>query len=196
MSLLRRLGILVMTVLWGGALLASARDEANGASRVKGEFALMDARTGKAVASKQLRGKVQLVFFGFTHCALTCPVGLSRVRDTLKELGPDAARVAAIFITTDPERDTAQVMRDYVANFGPEIIPLVGGKKAIAKAMRSFRLEAEKTAIKSGDDYQMDHPAIFYLLDGQGHYVTTLPSNGDPPALAKQIRVLLQGLTG
>jgi len=162
-----------------------------GAARIRGEFHLRDARDGKALSSADLRGKVQLVFFGFTHCALTCPVGLSRVRDALTELGVDAGRVAPLFITTDPVRDSAGVMREYAANFDPRIIPLVGDKKAIAAAMRSFRLEAQKTAVKSALDYQMDHPAIVYLMDAEGRFQGVMPSNGSPKTLARRIRQIL-----
>ncbi len=162
-----------------------------GAARIQGEFHLNDARNGKPLRSADLRGKVQLVFFGFTHCALTCPVGLSRVRDALAELGADADKVAPIFITTDPARDSARVMREYAANFDPRIIPLVGDKKAIAASMRSFRLEAQKTAVKSALDYQMDHPAIVYLMDAEGRFQGVLPSNGSSKALARRIRQIL-----
>lgn len=186
---MRILGILLLSLLTA-APAPSAGTSA--AALVQGRFRLLDARDGKPTASADFKGKVQVVFFGFTHCRLTCPVGLQRLAQVLDALGGDAGQVVPLFITTDPKRDTAGLMRDYAANFSAQIIPLVGSEKAIHAAMRSFRLEAEKVEMRSEDEYQMEHPAIFYVMDKNGRFATTLPSNGDAKELATRIRSLLK----
>lgn len=169
-------------------LLASALPGAGTADLISGRFKLSDARDGKAVSSATYHGKVQLVFFGFTHCRLVCPIGLHKAAQALDLLGEDAAQVAPLFITTDPARDTPKLMREFTANFSPAIVPLVGTRRAIDAAMRSFRLEAQKVEQKSADEYQMDHPAIFYVMDRQGRFVRTLPSGGNTADIAAQLR--------
>lgn len=185
---MKALAVLLLLCLPG----LSSGSDSSAESLVKGKYRLSDARGGKTVTSADFKGKVQLVFFGFTHCRLTCPVGLARLGRTLEALGDARSQVVPLFITTDPRRDTPAVMKAYVANFPGGIIPLVGSPNALAAAMRSFRLEAQKTEAKSEDDYQMDHPAIFYVMDRNGRFAMTLPSNGEPEELAGRIRGILK----
>ncbi len=159
---------------------------------VKGGFKLKDARDGKAVTQASYKGKVQLLFFGFTHCRLTCPTGLARLAATLQALGPDADQVAALFVTTDPQRDTPALMAEYAAAFSPRIIPLHGSPRALAEAMRSHRVEAERVEEAPDGSYQMDHPAIFFVMDREGRFVETLPSNGKAEDLAGRLRKVLK----
>lgn len=158
---------------------------------IKGGFKLSDARSGRAVSDADFHGKIQLVFFGFTHCPLTCPIGLQRMAEALKLLGPQSSKVAPIFITIDPERDDARTMREYAAAFNPAIVPLLGSREATHLAMRSFRLEAQRTEVKSGSEYQMDHPALFYVMDAKGKYLQTLASGADPRDLAAALKKII-----
>ena len=96
--------------------------------------------------------------------------------------------MAPLFITLDPARDSAAVVRDYAAQFSPAILPLRGTPQATAAAMRAFRLQSEKYQATSEIDYQLDHPALFFLLDPQGRYLRTLSSNLPPAELAKELR--------
>lgn len=155
---------------------------------VKGGFRLTDVRDGRTVTAASYAGRVQLVFFGFTHCRLTCPTGLSRMAGMLEALGKDADKVVPLFITTDPKRDTPALMQEYAAAFSPRIIPLHGSPIALAAAMRSHRLEAEKVEEAPDGSYQMDHPAIFFVMDRQGRFIETMPSGGDPKELARRLR--------
>lgn len=155
---------------------------------VKGGFRLVDVREGKIVTQAAYAGKVQLVFFGFTHCRLTCPTGLGRMAGILEALGKDADKVAPLFITTDPERDTPALMAEYAGAFSPRIVPLHGSKRALAAAMRAHRVEAEKVEEASDGSYQMDHPAMFFVMDRQGRFLETLPSGGDVKDLTRRLR--------
>jgi protein SCO1/2 len=169
------------------ALLAAA---AGAAPLVQGRFKLSDTRSGKTVDQNSYKGRLRLVFFGFTQCRVTCPVGLARMGEALRLLGKDAAHVAPIFITIDPSRDTAAVMKDYAAAFSADIIPLRGSPAAVAAAMRSFRLESQRVD-EGGGSYQLEHPALIYLMDRDGAYLDALSSSGDAAALVRRVRQAL-----
>jgi protein SCO1/2 len=156
---------------------------------VQGRFDLSDARNGQRVTQASYPGHLRLVFFGFTRCRGTCPRGLDRLKKTLDLLGPQAAQVAAFFIGIDPGRDTAADLAAYAANFDTRIVPLAGKPQALAAAMKSFRLEAQK--VGSGGDYQLEHPAIIYLMDRQGRFLETLSIWDEPKDLAARIQKAL-----
>ncbi len=172
------------------AALAARSWGASSTPPIEGRFDLRDASSGARVTQESYQGRYRLVFFGYTHCPLTCPLGLHTLSRVLSDLGPDAKSVAALFITIDPARDKADVVRRYLAGFDPRITGLVGGPAAIAKAMRSFRLEAERVPGSGGDVFE--HPAIIYVMDRRGHYVDVLPSAGDPATLAARLRIILK----
>ena len=157
------------------------------AALLSGDFELMDSASGQWVRRSSFDGKFRLVFFGFTHCKVVCPRGTWAMGQALDLLGSDADRLVALFITTDPERDSAPVVRRFVSNFSERIIGLVGDRASIDQAMKSFRTQAEKIEIESADVYQMDHPAIFFLMGPSGNYLKTLSSYDLPADLAAQI---------
>jgi protein SCO1/2 len=171
-------------------LLCLLAANALGAPLIQGRFQLKDARDGHAVTQASYQGRLRLVFFGFTHCRVTCPVGLARLGEALRLLGKDADHVAALFISIDPARDTAAVMKDYAAAFHPDIVPLTGSPKAVAAAMRGFRLESQRVD-EGGGSYQLEHPALIYLMDEGGAYLDVLPSGGDAAALVRRVRQAL-----
>lgn len=158
---------------------------------IGGGFKLIDAKTGKSVSEDTYNGRVRVVFFGFTNCTTICPVGLFNLSQTLNHLGDERDQVQALFITTDPERDSPEVITAYVSNFADDIVGLTGTDQQLAQANRAFRTEAVKVQIQSEDVYQMDHPGIFYLMDRHGHFIQTMDSAGDPKKLAVQVRTAL-----
>lgn len=180
-----RLG-LVMALLLGLGPGLQAHDSH---ALIKGDFRLIQAKNGATVTQRSYRGKFRLVFFGFTHCPLTCPLGLQTLEALLRELGPEAAKFQCLFITIDPERDTPRAMAAYLEGRDPRIAGLTGSKRAIQKAMRAFRLEAER--VGQGQDYVLEHPAIIYVMDKDGRYLKTLPSQGPLDASLKYLRGLL-----
>jgi len=116
-----------------------------------------------------------LVFFGFTHCPDICPAELQVIAASLDELGPKAEEVVPIFVTLDPERDTPEVMADYVKNFGSRFVGLTGSAEAIAEAAKAYRVAFSKFENKDavGDDnYSIDHSAFVYLMGRDGEYIT------------------------
>jgi protein SCO1 len=156
---------------------------------VGGPFQLTD-QSGKAVTDADMKGKPFLVFFGFTHCPDICPTTLFDMSQLMKELGPDADRTGALFITVDPDRDTPKVMKDYLSNFDPHVRGLTGDPAAINAAIRAYRVYAKKVPLENGD-YTMDHTALVYLMDKNGHFVAPFDVSRTPAAEAADLRRFL-----
>ena len=146
----------------------------SGKALVGGPFKLVDQH-GKTVTDKDFRGRYMLVFFGFTHCPDICPAELQVISAALDALGPKAEKVVPVFITLDPERDTPEVMGDYVKNFGTNFVGLSGSAEAIAEAAKAYRVAYQKFEYKGKDGnygYSIDHSALLYLMGPDGQYVT------------------------
>ncbi len=156
---------------------------------VGGPFQLTD-QNGKAVTDADMKGRPFLVFFGFTHCPDICPTTLFDTSQLMKELGPDADRTGALFITVDPDRDTPKVMKDYLSNFDPHVRGLTGDPAAINAAIRAYRVYAKKVPLENGD-YTMDHTALVYLMDKNGHFVAPFDMSRTPAAEAADLRRFL-----
>lgn len=143
----------------------------NGAA-IGGAFTLTDQH-GKQVSDADFRGKVMLVFFGFTHCPDICPVTVATLSNVMKELGGAADKVAPVFITVDPRRDTSQAMKAYLANFDPRIAGLSGTPKAIKQAASAYKVYFSETGgadKKPGEDYMVNHSSIVYMMGTDGSY--------------------------
>jgi protein SCO1 len=153
---------------------------------VGGPFQLQD-QNGKAVTDADMKGKPFLVFFGFTHCPDICPTTLFDMSQLMKELGPDADRTGALFITVDPARDTPKVIKDYLSNFDPHLRGLTGDPAAVAAALKAYRVYAKKVPLDGGD-YTMDHTAVVYLMDKDGRFVAPFNLKQTPEAAAAQLR--------
>ena len=137
---------------------------------IGGPFQLTN-QAGQVVTDKDLRGKPTLIFFGYTHCPDVCPTSLFEISEVLRAMGKEADRVNAYFITVDPERDTAAVMKDYLSSFDPHLQGLTGDPEAVAKVLSAYRVYSRKIPLKDGD-YTMDHTALIYLMDRDGHFVS------------------------
>ena len=138
-------------------------------SSVGGPFTLID-QGGKTITDADFKGKPFLVFFGFTHCPDVCPTTLYEISEVLKQLGPDASKTAALFITVDPERDTPEELKRYISSFHQGIVGLTGSQTAIDAVKREYRVFAKKVPTKDGD-YTMDHTAVVFLMDKQGNFI-------------------------
>jgi protein SCO1 len=153
---------------------------------VGGPFQLQD-QNGKAVTDADMKGKPFLVFFGFTHCPDICPTTLFDMSQLMKELGPDADRTGALFITVDPARDTPKVIKDYLSNFDPHLRGLTGDPAAINTALKAYRVYAKKVPLENGD-YTMDHTALVYLMDKNGRFIAPFDVSRTPAAEAADLR--------
>ncbi|MBN8942653.1 MAG: SCO family protein [Rhizobiales bacterium] len=155
-------------------------------SAIGGAFSLID-QTGKPVTEKDLAGKPSLVFFGFTHCPDICPTKLFEMTQMLDRLGPDAQRVNVAFVTVDPARDTKELLATYLGSFHPRILGLTGTEEQVAQAMRAYRAFARKVP-QDGGNYTMDHTVFVYLMDRNGHFVSTFDVQRDPAVAASDLR--------
>jgi protein SCO1/2 len=156
---------------------------------IGGPFSLTD-QNGRSVTDQDLKGSPFLVFFGFTHCPDVCPTTMFEISEILKRLGPGGERVRALFITVDPERDTAAALKDYVSSFDPHIIALTGDEASIAAVAKAYRAIYRRVPLKEGG-YTMDHTAIVYLMDKQGRFVSPFSLRRPADAAAAELRKYL-----
>lgn len=160
----------------------------SGVALVGGPFTLTD-QDGRTVSEKSFAGKYMLVFFGYTYCPDICPTELQVMSAALDQIGPVADRIQPIFISIDPARDTPEVLKSYVGNFGPRLIGLTGTPEqiaAVAKAYRVYYARAGNTA--SATDYLMDHSSIIYLMGPDGRFLTHMAYTTDAAKLAAQLK--------
>ncbi len=186
-GLLGLLGLAVLLLVAGPRLGGGGAVEAPVA--IGGPFTLEDG-TGAAVSDAAFRGRWMLVYFGYTHCPDACPTALNDMANALDLLGPQRRRVAPLFITVDPERDTPAVMRDYVQAFGAQITGLTGTTAQVEAAEKEYRVYAAKHPTKDGG-YDMDHSSIIYLMDPAGKFVAIFNDGTNPQEMAERMRTLI-----
>ena len=168
-------GVALGASLIGGALLAGCKDkppsfkstDITGADYGK-SLTLTDASTGKPVSLEDFHGKLVMLFFGFTHCPDVCPTTLLKAAQVRKQLGAEGERMQVLFVTVDPERDTPEVLSQYVPAFDPSFIGLRGDPAETGKAAREFKVFYQKVPNRDGTSYNVDHTAASYILDTEG----------------------------
>jgi len=136
-------------------------------------FSLIDSN-GRRVTQGDLRAKPTAIFFGFTHCADICPTTLFDMNLWQERLGTEADKMQVWFVTVDPERDTPQVMQDYLSNFAPGVLGISGAADAVHAMVKSFNIVAEKVDM-GGGDYSYDHTAAIILLKKGGARHSIIP---------------------
>jgi len=169
-------------------LLASQREAVSEAA-IGGPFQLIDDR-GQAVSDEALRGKPSVIYFGYTFCPEVCPTTLSDMAGWIKELGRDADKFNFVFITVDPQRDTAKVMHSYVNSFDPRIRGYTGTPEQTAAAAHAYKVFFQRVPLPGGG-YAMDHSTSIYLMDGRGRYVDRIAYQEDEKSALKKLRSLL-----
>jgi protein SCO1/2 len=148
---------------------------------------------GKPRTLADFRGKVVTVFFGFTHCPDVCPTTLAEMAQVVKDLGPDGDKVQVLFVTVDPERDTPQVLKQYVPSFNPSFLGLYGDLEATTRATKEFKVYFQKQPAKAaGGSYNVDHGAGTFILDREGRLRLFSQYGQGPAALVHDIRILLR----
>ena len=157
-----------------------------------GSFSLVD-HTGQPVTDVDYRGRFLLIFFGYTFCPDVCPVDLQIVSKAVDALGKSATHVQPIFITVDPERDTADVLTHYVSHFHPRLIGLTGTPEQIAMAAQNYvviyikAMEASSNVDDEHAQYLVDHSALIYLLGPDGRFRAAFSHGTDPHKIAAAI---------
>ena len=185
-----------LAIALGALLLAACNQQAafQGSdvtgSKFGRDFHLTD-HTGKPRALADFRGKVVVIFFGYTQCPEECPTTLSRLAAAMKKLGPDAARVQVLLVTVDPERDTPAVLSQYVPAFDPTFLGLYGDTAATAEVAKEFKVLYQKEPGPTPGTYSMDHSTGTFIFDTQGRLRVYESYAQGPDALAHDIRALL-----
>ena len=154
------------------------------------DFQLYD-HTGKVRQMADFRGKVVVLFFGYTHCPDVCPTTMGELALVMKELGNDAGQVQVLFVTLDPERDTQALLAQYVPAFNPAFLGLYGDAAATLLTAKAFRIFYEKQPGKTPDSYTLDHTAASYVFDREGRLRLFVRYGQNGSDLVKDIRQLL-----
>jgi len=189
----RMLGVALVTL----ALAACGPDKAKfQSSDVSGasfghDFSLVD-HNGKTRTLADFKGKAVVIFFGYTQCPDVCPTTLAALAEAMKRLGPDADRVQVLFVTVDPERDTPQLLAQYVPAFDPRFLGLYGDAEATARTAREFKVIYQKVPGATAGSYTMDHSAGTYVFDPQGRLRLYVSNGQGPDVFVHDLRELLR----
>jgi protein SCO1/2 len=170
------LGALVVEYRYLNAPGASVGESAvPSAVSIGGPFTLIDQQ-GVTRHADDFRGKLMLIYFGYTYCPDVCPTELQTMSDALDKLGATGEAVQPIFITVDPQRDTTEQLKNYAENFHPRLLALTGSVAQIAEVAHAYKVFYQ--SVKRGDgEYLVDHSSIVYLMDRDGRYVTHFGGN-------------------
>ena len=154
------------------------------------DFQLPDV-DGKPRSLADFRGKAVVVFFGYTQCPDVCPTTLQEIAEAKKLLGPDGDKVQGLFVTVDPERDTADVLKAYMGNFDPTFLALRGTPEQLAEMAKEYKVYYKKSEGKTPTSYTMDHSAASYVYDTQGRLRLYTRYGSGAQALASDLKLLL-----
>jgi len=185
--------LLLVAALAGGVLWYESnqvpglgRVVTTGQADVGGPFQLTDQH-GKRVSEQDFRGRYMLICFGYSFCPDVCPTTLAVMAQALEKAGDRARRVTPVFITIDPERDTPQVLDDYMKAFGPSFVGLTGSAAEIKDVLKKYRVYAAKKPLDGGG-YGMDHSSVLYLMGPNGKMISFYDEAVSPDDLAKDLR--------
>jgi len=156
------------------------------------DFRLSDP-DGRERTLANFRGEYVMLFFGFTQCPDVCPTALARAAQVRKRLGADGDRLQVIFVTVDPERDTAAVLRQYTAAFDPSFLGLRTDLQGTRKVADEFRVFYEKVA--TGGSYTIDHSAFTYVFDAQGKLRLMLRQDETAEQYVSDLRILMKSVS-
>ncbi len=154
------------------------------------DFALTD-HNGKPRTLADFKGKVVLMFFGYTQCPDVCPTTMAEMSAAMKELGPQAEQVQVLFVTVDPERDTQQLLAEYVPAFDQRFLGLHGTAEQTAAVGKEFKVFYAKVPGKTPGSYTMDHTAASYVFDKQGKIRLLVRSGQGPAPIVHDLKLLL-----
>jgi protein SCO1/2 len=197
---LLRAGLILAAALLIAALPAQAQSERSAGELmdavmwnkepIGGPFALTD-HTGKSRTDADFRGKLMLVYFGFSFCPDICPTDLMAIGQAIDKLGPAGEGVQPLFVTLDPERDTAAHLAEYLLFFHPRLLGLTSDAAHIRDAARAYRVYYAKVVIDGAAEYTIDHSGFIYLMDRDGKYLGFFPPGTPADRMAAIIEVHL-----
>jgi protein SCO1/2 len=154
------------------------------------DFRLTD-HNGQVRTLADFKGKIVAIFFGYTHCPDVCPTTLSDFAAALQQMGPQAERVQVIFVTVDPQRDTPDLLKQFVPAFNPDFLGMFTDAEGLKLLAKEYKVVYQKTSVKGADDYLIDHSAGTYVYDPQGRLRLLMPYGSGPDAIAQDLKMLL-----
>ena len=160
----------------------------SGTAAIGGPFTLVSTNGGN-VTDQTYRGKWLLIFFGYTFCPDACPTALNNISVALEKLGADADKLQPLFVTVDPQRDTREVMAEYLKSFDSRIIGLTGSRDQIDRVVKEYRVYVAAQKSDTGDDnYLVSHSAYIYLMDPHGKFVNVIQGSEGGEEIAAWLR--------
>ena len=192
-AMLARLLLIVLAALLGGCDSSAERFnnvDITGANYAR-DFRLTDFN-GKPRTLGDFRGKVVVMFFGYTQCPDVCPTTMTDMAEVKRRLGPDGEKVQVIFVTLDPDRDTAEVLSQYVPGFDPTFLGLRGTREETAAIAKDFKVFYQKVPGKTETSYTMDHTAGSYVFDTEGRVRLFMRHAGGVDPIVADLRKLLR----
>ncbi len=166
--------------------------EQNTKALIGGPFSLVNHH-GQSVSHDDFRGKYMLIYFGYTYCPDICPMELQIMSDALDQTPEEIlAEINPLFITVDPNRDTVEILAQYVPAFHEKIIGLTGNEEQIKVVNRAYRVYAAKEQSEDPDSYLISHTSYIYLMDRNGEYVTHFRSRTDPSVMSQQLQEIIR----
>lgn len=154
------------------------------------EFNLTNG-SGEAVTAEDYRGKVTLLYFGYTHCPDVCPTTLATLAHTLDLLGDKASRVQVLFVSVDPQRDTARTLQRYTAAFGPEFVGLTGSDDQLRRLAKRYRVTFSRGEPDADGDYEVTHSSAVFIFDSEGKARLMARSDDPPQAIRHDLAQLV-----
>lgn len=154
------------------------------------EFSMARASDGYTVTGQDYRGRMVLLYFGYTHCPDVCPATLANLSDVLHRLGPDAEKVRVLFVTVDPNRDTLSVLKPFVQSFGYQVDGLRGTENQLATLARRYRVAY---SVKTEPTYEVMHTSAVFVFDEKGRArLVTLDTN-NTAVLTEDVKRIIDG---
>lgn len=167
----------------------TAAGSSTGSPMIGGPFTLTD-QDGRTVTDSDFHGRWMLVYFGYTYCPDVCPTSLNRNAQAIDLLGERGDGIVPVLITVDPQRDTPQLLKDYVHAFHPRMVGLTGTPQQVATVAREYRVYYAK-AVQDKGEYLMDHSSLSYLVGPDGKFVQFFSHDTSPQEMADRIKALL-----
>ena len=157
----------------------------HGSIKITADFSLID-HNGQDVTQDSYTGTYKLVFFGFTLCPEVCPTGLNKISVVMEELNEGAKNITPLFISVDPEYDTPEIMKEYVAQFHPQLVGLTGSPEQLKHAQKAFRVYAKKS-----ENDMFDHSAFIYLMAADNSLMAMYPAKDSATKIAQSVEKLI-----
>ena len=156
-----------------------------------GPLTSLTKHTGEKVSADDFEGMYKIVYFGFTFCPAICPTELAKMTAALNALGEEAQRIQPLFVTVDPERDTVDAMKNYVALFHPSLVGLTGAPDDIARVLKDYKIYAAKVQDETMTEYTMDHSSFLYFIAPDGRLLHIFRMQDSAEAMTQTMRAWL-----